>query len=119
MTTDDNQQSSTAKSKRPEWLEKYPEWTLYIRTFLLSFYVRTGLFTRLDVQRRMELVHVGFSGHVSLPDKSAAEDLNLKPLAGITLWMLKPAIDMEKHRRQECFADAISDILGEDVDDWY
>lgn len=100
-------------------LPKRPYWIELIRKYLFIFYLKTGLYEFLNVQERMLICHVGYaSGHVSLIDERYAEDHQLKPLKGLTLWMMQPVIELEKAMRQDAFRQACIDVLGEDPNDW-
>lgn len=86
-----------------------------IRMWLFILYTRLGLYNRLRVQERMMAHHVGYlSGHVSDIDRMYAEEHNLKPLSGITLWMMEPIIELEKLLRQNMFRQSMSEYLGEE-----
>lgn len=90
----------------------------FTRALLLALLVTTGLERRLNVFNRMIICHVGFSGHISLPDKAIAKEKGLEPLSGLLLWIMQPAIEYEKIRHQNAYRQSIIEVLGEDPDDW-
>lgn len=114
MVTTDQQEN---KEVQADNANKYPKWTDVLRRRLFVFYVNTGIYKKLRIQDRLISCHVGFSGHVSRVDEAYAKEHNLKPLSGLTLWMMKPIIEAEQIMRREAFSEAVRDILGEDIND--
>ena len=95
------------------WIFDKRAWTFRLRTLLLSLYMMTGLYDRLRVGERMYILHVGFSGHVSVMDTAYAEDKGLKPLSGLTLWMMEPAIASLIDQRRNAWREAVREVTGE------
>lgn len=87
-----------------------------IRKLILECYRITGKQKKLF--DRMHLLEIGLTGHISLFDQSTAKDNKYKPLNKFEKWLVKPIIEIEKQRRQNVFASAVREVLGEDMGDW-
>jgi len=62
---------------------------------------------------RMNFTEVGFTGHVSIPDKSIAQERKLEPLNDFERFLLKTIIDSERKFRRDCFRQAVLEVTGE------
>jgi hypothetical protein len=83
----------------------------YLRLVIILFTHWTPWHKKL--LQRCDLLEIGFSGHVSDLERSAARDKGFKPLNCFERWLLKPAIEVERRHRQQDWTQTIRDILGE------